>query len=66
VKIANPPMPEPKPGQPSIDGRPHAPTTKTPVPAMDGRPHGPSANGPPAGDKSPAVGKPEAEGGVSM
>jgi len=66
VSIANPPVAEPKVGQPSIDGRPHGPSTKTPVTAMDGRPHGPSANGPPAGDKSPAVGKPEAEGGVSM
>ncbi|HKA06100.1 MAG TPA: VTT domain-containing protein [Gemmataceae bacterium] len=66
VSIANPTVPEPKPGQPTIDGRPHGPSTKSPVPAMDGRPHGPSANGPPAGDKSPVVGKPEAEGGVSM
>ena len=67
VKIANPPSPEPKAGQPSIDGRPHGPISKTPVPATDGRPHGPSANGPPAGDKSAAVGpQPEAEGGVSM
>ena len=66
VSIANPPMPEPRPGQPAIDGRPHAP--RQPAQAIDGRPHGTSANGPPAttADK-PAVGtSSEQDGGVSM
>jgi len=65
VSIANPPVPEPAPGQPP-DGRPHAP--RTPAHAIDGRPHGTSANGPPgAPGEKPVVGTPsDQDGGVSM
>jgi membrane protein DedA with SNARE-associated domain len=69
VSIANPAVPEPKPGQPAIDGRAHAPAPKTPALVIDGRPHGPSPNGPPATttEKPPAVGtSPEQDDGVSM
>jgi membrane protein DedA with SNARE-associated domain len=60
VSIANPPQPEPGPGQPSIDGRPHGPS---PRPAAETKQTRVSANGPP----SPATEKlPEPEGGVSM
>src|SRR5262245_4994379 len=64
VSIANPTAPEPAPGQPTIDGRPHAP--RTPVHAIDSRPLGTSSNGPPApSSEKPAVGKsPEQDGGV--
>jgi len=68
VSIANPTQPEPGPGRPSIDGRPHGPLPK---PAGDAKPAPVrlSANGPPGpvDEKTPAVGtSAEQDGGVSM
>src|SRR5262249_3664875 len=54
VHIGNPAMPEPQPGRPAIDGRPHGRST-----------HGPSANGP-VSQEHKAVETEEGPAGVSM